>query len=52
MPMHLGFGLTSNIPEYSSYNIKAFAVEPNYNGSWGTVTETVGYNSLRGPGFF
>lgn len=27
-------------------------VEPNYNGSWGTVTETVGRNSLRGPGFF
>ncbi len=36
----------------SSYNINAFAVEPNYNGSWGTVTQTVGRNSVRGPGFF
>lgn len=36
----------------SSYNVSAFAVEPNYDGSWGTVTETVGRNSLRGPGFF
>jgi hypothetical protein len=36
---------------FSSYNIDAFAVEPNYDGSWGTVTETVGRNAVRGPGF-
>ncbi len=35
----------------SSYNIDAFAVEPNYDGSWGTVDETVGRNAVRGPGF-
>ncbi|HYT19720.1 MAG TPA: TonB-dependent receptor [Candidatus Polarisedimenticolia bacterium] len=36
----------------SSFNIKAFALEPNYNGQWGDVIGTVGRNALRGPAFF
>ncbi len=36
----------------SSYNINAFALEPNYNGAWGQVVGTVGRNALRAPGFF
>ncbi len=36
----------------SSYNINAFAVQPNYDGSWGTLAQGVGRNALRGPGFF
>ena len=35
----------------SSYNINAFAVQPNYDGSWG-LTQGIGRNALRGPGFF
>ena len=49
-------GQSAYLPNYSwptsSYNINAFMVEPNYDGSWGTVTENLGRNSLRGPGFF
>lgn len=36
----------------SSFNINAFALEPNYNGAWGDVIGTVGRNALRGPAFF
>lgn len=36
----------------SSFNINAFAVEPNYNGRWGQVIGNVQRNSLRGPAFF
>jgi hypothetical protein len=36
----------------SSFNINAFALEPNYNGQWGAVIGTVGRNALRGPAFF
>jgi hypothetical protein len=36
----------------SSYNVNAFAVEPNYDGSWGDVIGDVGRNALRGPKFF
>lgn len=36
----------------SSFNINAFAVEPNYNGQWGQVIGNVQRNALRGPGFF
>lgn len=48
-------GQSVNLPNASwpnsSYNINAFAVEPNYDGSWGTLAPTVGRNALRGPGF-
>ncbi|HVU45967.1 MAG TPA: carboxypeptidase regulatory-like domain-containing protein [Terracidiphilus sp.] len=38
----------------ASYNINAFALEPNFNGVWGdpSTLGTVGRNSLRGPAFF
>ncbi len=38
----------------ASYNIGAFALEPNFNGVWGdpSTIGTVGRNSLRGPAFF
>jgi hypothetical protein len=36
----------------SSYNLDAFAIEPDYDGVWGHVNGTVGRNALRGPGFF
>lgn len=36
----------------SSFNINAFAVEPNYNGQWGQVIGNVQRNALRGPAFF
>lgn len=36
----------------SSFNVNAFAVEPNYNGQWGQVIGTVGRNAVRGPAFF
>jgi hypothetical protein len=37
---------------YQSYNIHAFALQPNYDGNWGDAIGTVGRNALRGPGFF
>jgi hypothetical protein len=36
----------------SSFNIDAFALEPDYNGQWGDVIGTVGRNAIRGPAFF
>ncbi len=36
----------------SRYNIDAYAVQPNYDGSWGTLQQGVGRNTMRGPGFF
>ena len=36
----------------SNYNINAFAVEPDYDGTPGATIGTVGRNSLRGPGYF
>jgi len=35
-----------------SYNINAFAIEPDFNGEWGHVSGDVGRNALRGPSFF
>jgi hypothetical protein len=35
-----------------SYNINAFALQPNYNGVWGDAIGNVGRNALRGPAFF
>jgi hypothetical protein len=35
-----------------SYNINAFALEPNYDATPGHVIGTVGRNALRGPAFF
>lgn len=35
----------------SSFNINAFALQPDYNGQWGDVIGTVGRNALRGPAF-
>jgi hypothetical protein len=35
-----------------SYNSKAFAVPPGYNGTWGSNLGNVGRNALRGPAFF
>ena len=36
----------------SHYNINAFSVEPDYDGTPGATIGTVGRNSLRGPGYF
>jgi len=36
----------------SSFNINAFALEPNYNGQWGQVIGNVQRNAVRGPAFF
>jgi hypothetical protein len=36
----------------SSYNVNAFTVNPNYDGTPGQFTGNVGRNALRGPGFF
>jgi hypothetical protein len=39
---------------HSSYNINAFAMEPGFNGVWGSSTTlgNIGRNTLRGPAFF
>jgi Carboxypeptidase regulatory-like domain/TonB dependent receptor-like, beta-barrel len=37
---------------YTSYNINAFALESNYDGTPGGVTGNFGRNALRGPAFF
>jgi hypothetical protein len=39
---------------HSSYNINAFAMEPGFNGVWGSSTTlgNTGRNTLRGPAFF
>ena len=39
---------------HSSYNINAFAMEPGFNGVWGSPTTlgNIGRNTLRGPAFF
>ena len=39
---------------HSSYNINAFAMEPGFNGVWGSPTTlgNVGRNTLRGPAYF
>lgn len=42
---------TAHWPD-TSFNINAFAVEPNYNGQWGQVIGNVQRNALRGPAFF
>lgn len=36
----------------SSYNLNAFAVDPNFNGDPGVGLGDAGRNSLRAPGFF
>ncbi len=38
----------------SSYNINAFALEPGFNGVWGSPTTrgNIGRNTLRGPAYF
>jgi len=36
----------------SSYNVNAFAVDPNFNGDPGVGLGDAGRNSLRAPGFF
>jgi hypothetical protein len=36
----------------SNYNINAYGVEPDYDGTPGATIGTVGRNSLRGPGYF
>ncbi|HZP02371.1 MAG TPA: carboxypeptidase regulatory-like domain-containing protein [Terriglobia bacterium] len=35
-----------------NYNPAAFAVPPQYDGTWGENLGNVGRNALRGPGFF
>jgi hypothetical protein len=37
---------------YSSYNVSAFQVNPNFDGTPGKGLGDVGRNALRGPGFF
>jgi hypothetical protein len=39
---------------HSSYDINAFAMEPGFNGVWGSPTTlgNIGRNSIRGPAFF
>jgi hypothetical protein len=37
---------------YSSYNVNAFEVDPNFNGDPGVGLGDAGRNSLRAPGFF
>lgn len=37
---------------YSSYNVNAFTVDPNFNGDPGVGLGDAGRNSLRAPGFF
>jgi hypothetical protein len=37
---------------YSSYNVNAFQVDPNFDGTPGKGLGDVGRNSLRAPGFF
>jgi Carboxypeptidase regulatory-like domain/TonB dependent receptor len=36
----------------SSFNINAFALEPDYNGQWGEVIGSTGRNTMRAPAFF
>ncbi len=36
----------------SSYNVDAFSVPANYDGTWGANAGDVGRNSLTGPAFF
>jgi Carboxypeptidase regulatory-like domain len=37
---------------FSSYNVKAYTVDPNFNGDPGVGLGDAGRNSLRAPGFF
>ncbi len=37
---------------FSSYNVNAFSVDPNFNGDPGVGLGDAGRNSLRAPGFF
>jgi len=37
---------------YSSYNVNAYTVDPNFNGDPGVGLGDAGRNSLRAPGFF
>jgi len=36
----------------SSFNLDAFALEPDYDGTWGKTIGTVGRNAMRAPAFF
>jgi hypothetical protein len=36
----------------AKFNSAAFAINPNFDGSWGVNLGDVGRNTLRGPGFF
>lgn len=40
----------SNYPN-SPFNVDAFQIDPNFDGSWGMADDAVGRNLLRGPGF-
>jgi hypothetical protein len=40
----------SNYPN-SPFNVDAFQIDPNFDGSWGVADDAVGRNLLRGPGF-